>query len=329
VKGATILAMPDENPFILPPFAPRNRLQTPLTVVAVLLGMALTGGFWMFLARGKANSAARIAAQDLKASQARTAALQGEKEQLETDKAQLEAEKAQLETVKSELESVKRELAKSAQAKEEEIAELKGISDKIQDKMKDEIAHGDIHLEQAGSRLRVVFADKALFDPGEVQVCKRGEGVLTRVAEVLAGTPDQQIQVAGHTDRAPINGKLAAQYPTNWELSVARATNVVRYLAEKAKLPAQQLIASGQGEYQPIASNKSAAGRARNRRIEILLTPAPPTTKSKLKPAVAGKTARKGTAKKADKKTDRAKKSGTKPQAKKHAPDKGGKPAAK
>jgi chemotaxis protein MotB len=321
--------MTDENPFILPPFTPRNRLQTPLAVVAVLLGIALAGGFWMFLARGKANSAARIATQDLKASQARIAALTAEKEQLATDKAQLESEKTQLETVKSELDSVKRELAKSTHAEEDEIAALKGISDKIQDKMKDEIAHGDIHLEQAGSRLRVVFADKTLFDPGEVQVCKRGESVLMHVAEVLAGIPDQQIQVAGHTDRAPINGKLAAQYPTNWELSVARATNVVRFLAEKAKLPAQQLIASGHSEYQPIASNKSAVGRARNRRIEILLTPASTPTK-KLKPAVAGKSVRKGAAKKSDKKTDRAKKSGAKPQAgKNHSPSKGGKPAAK
>jgi chemotaxis protein MotB len=319
--------MTDENPFILPPFAPRNRLQTPLAVVAVLLGVALAGGFWMFLERGKANSSARIAREDLKASQARSAALAAEKEQLETEKAQLETEKAQLETVKSELESVKRELSKSVQAKEDEIAELKGISDKILDKMKDEIAHGDIHLEQAGSRLRVVLAEKVLFDPGEVQVCKRGEGVLARVAEVLAGTPDQQIQVSGHTDRAPITSKLAAQYPTNWELSVARATNVVRFLAEKAKIPAQQLVASGQGEYQPIASNKSSAGRARNRRIEILLTPAPtPTTKSKLK--AAAKTGGKGAA--ADKKTDKAEKSGKKPKAgKTHASSKGGKPAAK
>jgi chemotaxis protein MotB len=314
VKGATILTMTDENQFILPPFEPRNHLRTPLTVVAMLLGMALAGGFWMFLACGKASSAARIATQDLKASQARTAALQAEKEQLETEKAQLEAEKAQLETVKSELDSVKHELAKSAQAKEDEIAGLKGISDKIQDKMKDEIANHDIHLEQAGSRLRVVFAEKALFDPGEVQISKRGEGVLARAAEALADTPDQQIQVFGHTDRVPVNSKLAAQYPTNWELSVARATNVVRFLAEKAKLPAQQLVASGQGEYQPIASNKSSAGRARNRRMEILLTPAP-TTKSKLKPAAAAKTGGKVAAtKQADKKTDKTKKSGKKSQ---------------
>jgi chemotaxis protein MotB len=321
--------MTDENPFILPPFVPRNRLRTPLMVLAVLFAVAVAGAYWIFLSRGKANSAARIAVQDLKASRARTATLEAEKAQLEGEKAQLETDKAQLETVKSDLESEKRELSKSVEVREEDIAELKVISDKLQEKMKDDIAHGDIRLDQAGSRLRVVLADKVLFDPGEVQVCKRGEGVLARVAEVLAGTPDQQIQVSGHTDRAPISSKLAAQYPTNWELSAARATSVVRFLAEKTKIPAQQLVASGHGESQPIASNKSSAGRARNRRIEILLTPAPTTaTKSKHKATVATKAGGKGAAKRADKKTDKAKKSGKTP-GKTRAASKGGKPAAK
>jgi len=100
----------------------------------------------------------------------------------------------------------------------------------------------------------------------------------------------KQIQVSGHTDSNPISEKLAPQFPTNWELSVTRAVNVVRFLEEKANVPARNLIATGYGQYHPIASNKSAAGRARNRRIEILLTPslAPKAiAKSKLKEAEA------------------------------------------
>jgi len=323
--------MTDENPFILPPFEPPNPLRLPCVVLAVSLGVALVGGSWMYLARGKATSAAQIARPDLKASQARTAALEAAKAQLEAEKTQLEADKTQLENVKSDLESEKRELLKSVEVREDEIAELKGIHDKIQDKMKDEIARGDIRLEQAGNRLRVVLADRVLFDSAEVQVAKRGEEVLARLAEVLAGTPDQEIQVSGHTDRAPVTSKLAGQYPTNWELSVARATSVVRFLAEKAKVPAQKLAASGCGEHQPIASNKTAVGRARNRRIEILLTPmrAPPgTAKSKVRAGTAAKTGSKATAKsnansnktsskKADKKTDKPKGSAKKPQASK------------
>jgi len=124
-----------------------------------------------------------------------------------------------------------------------------------------------------GGRLRVGLVDKILFDSGAAAVSKRGEEVLARVGAVLATIDDKQIQVSGHTDKTPISGKLASQFPSNWELSTARATNVVRFLSEKANVPPQRLVASGYAEYHPIASNKTAAGRARNRRIEILLTP--------------------------------------------------------
>ena len=156
--------------------------------------------------------------------------------------------------------------------------------------MKDEIAKGDIRLSQSGGKLRVDLVDKILFDSGEAVVSKRGEGVLARVGGVLATMDDKQIQVSGHTDSNPISEKLAPQFPTNWELSVTRAVNVVRFLEEKANVPAKNLIATGYGQYHPIASNKTAAGRARNRRIEILLTPslAPKAiAKSKLKEAEA------------------------------------------
>src|SRR6185436_2611909 len=139
-------------------------------------------------------------------------------------------------------------------------------------------------------KLRVDMVDKILFDSGEAVISKRGEGVLARVGAVLATMDDKQIQVSGHTDSNPISDKLATQFPTNWELSVTRAVNVVRFLEEKASVPPKNLTATGYGQYHPIASNKTAAGRARNRRIEILLTPslAPKAiAKSKLKEAEA------------------------------------------
>jgi chemotaxis protein MotB len=167
---------------------------------------------------------------------------------------------------------------------------LKGTYDKLEEKMKDEIDKGDIRLSQSGGKLRVDLVDKILFDSGEAVISKRGEGVLSRVGGVLATMDDKQIQVSGHTDSNPISEKLAPQFPTNWELSVTRAVNVVRFLEEKANVPAKNLIATGYGQHHPIASNKSAAGRARNRRIEILLTPSldpKAMAKSKLRAAEA------------------------------------------
>ena len=178
---------------------------------------------------------------------------------LESDKAGLLAERQTLE--------------KNLLAKESALAQLKDTQDKFTEKMKEEIARGEIALSQSDGRLRVDLVDRILFDSGDARISKRGEGVLARVGAVLVHMPDKQIQVSGHTDNQPITGKLKEQFPTNWELSTSRAINVVRFLQEQAQVPADRLAATGYGEHQPIARNNTPAGRARNRRIEILLTP--------------------------------------------------------
>jgi chemotaxis protein MotB len=179
--------------------------------------------------------------------------------------------------------AAKDELAKNVQTKDEELSKLKGTYDQLQEKLKGELSSGEIRLDQSGGRLRVDLVDKILFNSGEAQVSKRGENVLMRLGSILASIADKQITVSGHTDQTPIGEKRSAQFPTNWELSTARATNVVRFLQEKAEVPGERLAASGYSEYHPIASNKSSTGRARNRRIEILLTPS-------LAPKAIGKT---------------------------------------
>jgi chemotaxis protein MotB len=203
-------------------------------------------------------------------SQALTKAAAGE--EAEKAKKALEERLKTVEDEKAGVEAARAALQKSVDEKSSELAELKGTYDKLNEKMKDEIAHGDILLTQSGGRLRVDLVDKILFESGDARISKRGESVLSRVGSVLADIEDKQIQVSGHTDNEPISDKLKAQYPTNWELSVARATNVVRFLQEQAKVPPDRLVASGYGEHHPVASNKNPRGRARNRRIELLLT---------------------------------------------------------
>jgi chemotaxis protein MotB len=177
-----------------------------------------------------------------------------------------EAERAQLAAAKD-------ELSKDVASKDEELAKLKATETQLKDKLKSELSSGDISLTEDGGKLRVGLVDKVLFNSGEATVNKRGETVLTKVGSILAGIADRQILVSGHTDQTPIGEKRASQFPTNWELSVARATNVVRFLQEKANVPGERLVASGYGEFHPVASNKSSTGRAKNRRIEILLVP--------------------------------------------------------
>jgi chemotaxis protein MotB len=175
---------------------------------------------------------------------------------------------------KSELEAARENLQKSVEAKSSEIAELKGTFENLQEKMKDEIAKGEIALSQAGGRLRVDMVDKILFDSGSSTISRRGESVLGRVGGVLAKMGDKQLLVSGHTDNQPISRKLRRQFPTNWELSIGRAMTVVRFLQDRTGVPPERLVASGYGEHHPIDSNRSTAGRSRNRRIEILLAPA-------------------------------------------------------
>jgi chemotaxis protein MotB len=164
-------------------------------------------------------------------------------------------------------------LARQIEQKESEIAKLKETYDSLQEKMKAEIKKGEIRLSQAGGRIRVDLIDKILFDSGSADLSKRGEEVLGRIGSVLAKVEDKQIQISGHTDDSPISDRLKEKFATNWELSVARAVTVVRFLSEHAKVPSGRMVAAGYGQFHPISSNANPEGRARNRRIEILLTP--------------------------------------------------------
>jgi chemotaxis protein MotB len=240
---------------------PPSRAPWVLTVLALAAGGGAAAWTWSEAGKVKADAAAcEVRAKNAEAKRAELAPLPEKVEKLEAENA--------------ELKTAKESLTRDVEAKTGELAELKGTADKLQAQMKEEIARGDVRLTESGGKLRVDLVDKILFESGEATISKRGEGVLAKVGAVLAQIDDKTIQVSGHTDNLPLGEKLTGQFPTNWELSTARAVTVVRFLVEKASVPPQRLVASGYGEWSPIASNKTPTGRARNRRIEILLTPA-------------------------------------------------------
>ncbi len=115
------------------------------------------------------------------------------------------------------------------------------------------------------------FDSRVLFRSGEARILPDGVVVLDSVAEVLA-TLDNLLVVEGHTDDVPTGG---TRWPTNWELSAARATNVLRYMLEVEDIPAARLSASGHADTRPRAGNDSAEGRAQNRRVEVVIVIAP------------------------------------------------------
>jgi chemotaxis protein MotB len=177
---------------------------------------------------------------------------------------------------------------KSLQAKDAELqAKLAELQEKevvvqqqndafaqMQAAMKAEVEAKQVTIQELEGKLTVSMVEAILFDSGKAVVKKDGVEALKKVAEVLKTTTDQEIIVAGYTDNVPISGKLASVYPTNWELSAARAIAVVKIL-EEAGVDQKLLGAMGYGEYRPVADNATPEGRAQNRRMEIVLMPKP------------------------------------------------------
>lgn len=184
------------------------------------------------------------------------AALRGRVEQGEAEIAALSLEKERLE-----------------REKREKLDEISRTYEGLVEGMKEEVQRGRVTISQLRGQLSVNLLDEILFDSGSATVKAEGREVLARVGEVLAGLDDKGIVIEGHTDDVKISGELARRFPTNWELSTARATSVVRYLQESAGIPPDRLSAAGFGPYRPVAPNDTAEGRARNRRIEIKLVP--------------------------------------------------------
>jgi len=157
--------------------------------------------------------------------------------------------------------------------KEEEINRLKSTYDELVKDMQSEIAQGQIQITRLADRLSVSLVDRILFPSGEADITPEGVKILERVGKVLKAAEGKIIRVEGHTDNVAISPRLQQKFPTNWELSTARASNVVRFLQEKVAVEPARLVAVGLSEYHPIASNNTARGRSQNRRIEIGLLP--------------------------------------------------------
>jgi len=185
------------------------------------------------------------------------------------------------------------EVAKVSREKEEEMARVRATHDEMLKAMQKEVEQGQVKITQLADRLSLNIVDKILFPSGEDHISEQGKEVLKRVGAVLKQARDKTIRIEGHTDNVPIAKSLKARFPSNWELSTARATNVVRFLQDEAGIDANSLEAVGMGEYHPLASNKTPAGRSQNRRIEIILFPRVRTLTKELAPPKkpgAGKT---------------------------------------
>jgi chemotaxis protein MotB len=141
---------------------------------------------------------------------------------------------------------------------------------KLNTALKGEVAADQVQIQQMQDRLKVVMVDQILFAEGGWEIGRRGEETLERIIPTLKTLKGQRIEVEGFSDDVPIGPELKKRFPSNWELSAARATDVVRFMVAKGVDPAR-LSAAGFGDTRPVASNGTAEGRAKNRRIEVVL----------------------------------------------------------
>lgn len=180
---------------------------------------------------------------------------------------------AQIESGRARTAGLEEKLARRQAAQEAEAAEMQRAHDRLVAALRDEIADKDVALDAANRRLTVSIVERVLFPSGQATLTPEGEPIIDRIGSVLRALPEQFILVEGHTDNVPIGAVLRARFPSNWELSAARAAEVVRRLIDHGDVESDRLRAAGRADTRPVAENDTENGRRRNRRIEIILLP--------------------------------------------------------
>ena len=194
--------------------------------------------------RSGAGDSAKLAA-DLAASRQRIADLE---KQLADCEARLAGLRSQLDQSKDSLAKAEKDLLKALQP---------------------EITKGTVSVQQSGDALTINLASSLLFDSGQDQLKTGGTDALKRVGGVLKDFPEKQVHVAGYTDNVAIKGPLQKKFPSNKELSDARANSAAQALRDGGV--SSNLSAAGHGDSNPVGSNNTPAGRSKNRRVEVIV----------------------------------------------------------
>jgi len=203
--------------------------------------------------------------------------LEGQRESLEKQRDSLTKEKDSLTRENDSLTKQRDSLTQQVAALDAQRAQLQATEkqsearyDALLSNLSEELRKGQLQVRQLKGMLTVDVAEQLFFDSGRANLKDTGKQVLQKVAESLKGYEDKAIRIVGHTDNVPITKGLQKVFPSNWELSAARATTVVRFLQD-AGIEPERLVATGRAEYAPVSPNDTTEGRQKNRRIEITL----------------------------------------------------------
>jgi chemotaxis protein MotB len=151
----------------------------------------------------------------------------------------------------------------------------------LMNSLKSELNQKSVTIQNLEGKLTVTFVNEVLFESGSASISKQGKSILDDFAKGMKDNPGFRINVIGHTDNVAIAGNLAKTYPSNWELSTARAVSVVRYLTEVSGMSPDNLYPEGHSYYTPVVPNDTPENRAKNRRVEIIIVPIAKTASQK------------------------------------------------
>jgi chemotaxis protein MotB len=190
--------------------------------------------------------------------------------QLEAKEQALAAENQRLENLKKALEERSNRVAELEKVISDKDAAMTALKDAISRALTDFEGKG-LTVEQRDGKVYVSMENKLLFSSGSWAVGTEGKRAVQQLGSVLGKNPDIAVLIEGHTDNVPYQGN--AQLSGNWDLSTKRATAIVNILRENAAINPENLTAAGRGEFAPVATNDTPEGKAKNRRIEVILTP--------------------------------------------------------
>ncbi len=197
--------------------------------------------------------------EELKSSQTRILFLEDE---IAKGKSEIERLQLQLSNIKGEKDNT-----------EIKIGQLKTTYEKLVSDLKKQIENQEVTIKTFEEKISVTFVDRILFEFAKAEISPKGRKILGKIGNTLKNVKGKQIRVVGHTDDVSISPGYRHKFPSNWELSAARAASVVNYLQNEQGLDPTNLEAVGRSFYEPIASNETSKGRAQNRRVNIIIVP--------------------------------------------------------
>ena len=192
--------------------------------------------------------------------------------ELEAKQKALTAEQDRLNKLKKDLEASSTRLAELEKMMADKEAAMNKLKETLSKSLKAFEGKG-LSVTERDGKVYVSMENKLLFESGSWTVGSEGKKAVDLVGKVLGDNPDISVLIEGHTDNDKITGTIGGGVENNWDLSTKRATAIVNILSANAKVKKENLTAAGRGEYAPLMSNDTAEGKAKNRRIEIILTP--------------------------------------------------------